>query len=419
MTSGRVSLGRPLHLLVVSNTEAATHIYGADRDWVNLLNAFGPERVRVTWAGIGGTEALRGYLDSRLDVRFVDLGFTPFAELFHDQMYRRRTLVNWAGLARGYVAGLRRPLKLLHEALAADPPDVVVTNTSVVLAGAAYALRRRLPHVWCVKEFLDPQVRACRNYARLIERLSDAVVVPSEAMAEAFGGRGRSVRVLHDGSDLATIRAGVRADRAEVLRSLGLPEDRPVVAQVGAISRAKGQHVTAEAFALLAKEGRGPYSLLFLGVATPRQKEELRAALAGAPAEWRDAVRFAEFGPGDFSLLASADVVAHPSVLPDPYPNAVREALILGKPVVGARAGGIPQLVADGETGLLVTPGDATALAASLQSLLDSPERRARMSEAALRFAAEHLEVHACKRAFDDLLEEVLRRRGAGPRRGG
>ena len=408
MTSGQVSLGRPLHLLVVSNTDVATHIYGADRDWVNLLNALGPERVRVTWAGLSGAEMLRRYLDARLGARFIDLGFTPFAELFHEQMYRRRTLVNWAGIVRAYVAGLRRPLKLLHDALAADPPDVVVTNTSVVLAGAAYALRRRLPHVWCVKEFLDPQVRACRGYARLIERLSDAVVVPSEAMAGAFSGR---VSVLHDGSDLAAIRAGVRADRAQVLQSLGLPADRPVVAQVGAVSRAKGQHITAEAFALLAKEGRGPYSLLFLGVATPRQQEELRAALAGVPAEWQAGIRFAEFGPGDFSLLASADVVAHPSVLPDPYPNAVREALILGKPVVGSHVGGIPQLVADGETGLLVEPGDAPALAASLKSLLDSPERRARMGEAALRFAVEHLEVHACKRAFYDLLVGVLRRR--------
>jgi glycosyltransferase involved in cell wall biosynthesis len=373
---------------------------------VNLLNALGPERVRVTWAGVSGAQTLRRYLDGRLDTRILDLDFYPFDELFHDQMYRRRTLLNWAGIVRAYIKGLRHPLRLLSRALSEDAPDVVISNTSVVLVGAAYALRRRLPHVWCIKEFLDPSVAACRNYAWLIERLSDAVVVPSEAMAKVFSPR---VRVLHDGSDLAAIRAGVHVERAQVLESLGLPVEQTVVAQVGTVSRAKGQHVTAEAFALMAKEGRRPCSLLFLGSVTPEQKDELRAALADAPAEWQACVRFAEFGPGDFSPLAAADVVVHPSVLPDPYPNAVREALILGKPVVGTRAGGIPQLIADGETGLLVEPDNASALAAALESLLDAPERRAQMGEAALRFAAERLDVNVCKQAFYDLLFEVVR----------
>ena len=407
MASGQTLLRRPLHLLVVSNTHLSTHVYGADRDWVNLLNALGPECVRVTWAGVGGAEMLRQYLDERLGARVLDLGFYPFDELFHEQMYRRRTLLNWAGIVRAYVGGLRRPLKLLSRALDGDTPDVVITNTSVVLIGAAYALRHRLPHVWSVKEFLDPTVPACRNFARLIELLSDAVVVPSEAMGKAFSPR---VCVLHDGSDLAAIREGVRVERAMVLESLGLPVEQAVVAQVGGITRAKGQHVTAEAFALLAKEGRRPCSLLFLGSATPEQKNELRAALSRAPAEWQASLRFTEFGPGDFSPLAAADVVVHPSVLPDPYPNAVREALILGKPVVGTRTGGIPQLVADGETGLLIEPDDAAALAAALANLLDAPEQRARMSEAALRFADEHLDVKACKQAFRDLLFEVAGR---------
>jgi glycosyltransferase involved in cell wall biosynthesis len=405
--AGVAAQTRPLHLLIVSNTHDSTHVYGADRDWVNLLNALGPERVRVTWAGVSGAELLRRYLDARLDVRVVNLDFYPFYELLRDHMYRRRTLLNWAGIAKVYLQGLRRPLKQLGDALADDPPDVVVTGTSIVLVGAAYALRRRLPHVWSVKEFLDPAVPACRNYARLIEKLSDAVIVPSEAIAKVFSAR---AHVLPDGSDLVAIRSGVRADRARALESLGLPAGQLVVAQVGTISHLKGQHITAKAFALLAAEGRDPCSLLFLGMAEPEEKNELLAALAGAGAGWRESVRFAEFGPGDYTYLAAADVVVHPSVLPDSYPNAVREAMVLGKPVIGTRVGGIPRLVADGETGLLVEPDDAPALAGALKNLLDSPERRARMGEAALRFAAEKLDVHACKQAFYDILVGALRR---------
>jgi glycosyltransferase involved in cell wall biosynthesis len=405
--AGIAAQTRPLHLLIVSNTHDSSHIYGADRDWVNLLNALGPKRVRVTWAGVSGTELLLRYFDKQLDVRIVNLNFYPFYEFLREHMYRRRTLLNWAGVARVYLKGLRRPLKQLGDVLAADPPDVVVTSTSVVLVGAAYALRRRLPHVWSVKEFLDPTVTACRNYARLIERLSEAVIVPSEAVAEVFSPR---AHVLPDGSDLAAIRAGVRGDRAWVLESLDLPAEQLVVAQVGTISHFKGQHITMKALALMAAEGRDPCSLLFLGRAELEEKERLRAILAGAPTAWRESIRFAEFGPGDYTYLAAADVVVHPSVLPDPYPNAVREAMALSKPVVGTRSGGIPQLVADGETGLLVEPDDAPALVAALKNLLDSPERRARMGEAALHFAAEKLDVHACKHSFYDLLVGVLRR---------
>lgn len=392
----------PLHLLLVSNTESPTYIQGADRDWVNLLSALGPSRVRVTWAGVRGTEALREHLPPAIITRCLDLDFTPFYEFFHATQYRRRTLRNWAGLTLGHGKDTMRAARLLRRALDEDTPDVVVTNTSVVLAGAAYALWARLPHVWCVKEFLDERAPCSRVYARLIELASAEVVVPSGPMAAAFK---RRFRVLRDGNDVAAIRAGVRdRDRARVLRSVGLPAELPVIAQVGALSEAKGQHVTAAAFARLAGEGSPPASLLFLGSSAPGPKERIMEALAVAPAAWRDRVRFAEFVSGDYSLMAAADVIVHPSVIPDPYPNAVREALALGKPVVGSRAGGVSELITDGETGLLVEPGDAISLAAALNGLLNSPAKRSRLGAAAGRSAGKELDIRACAENFYNLL---------------
>lgn len=395
----------PLHLLIISNTHTPVSVSGADRDWINLLNALGPDRVRVTWAGERGTDRLRETLDGRLPPRFVDLESLPFYELFHDAMYRRRSTSRWARIIGSHLKGLRRPLAKLRKALGADRPDVVVTITSASLAGAAYAKLARLPHVWCVKEYLDPEVSACRRFARLIEKLSDAVVVPSEAMAKVFGTH---VKVLPDGSDLLAIRAGAaRASREQVLRSLNLPLEQPVVAQSGALSWAKGQSVTASAWALLAAESASPCSLLFLGPGSPKEQLELLRPLENAPRRWSEWIRFVEFSPGDFSYLAAADIVVHPSVFPDPYPNAVREAMILGKPVVGSRVGGIPELIADGETGLLVQPNNPAELALAVRRLADSATHRTRMGEAARRFAEEHFDIERCKDAFHKLLLEV------------
>ena len=249
--SGQKAEGKPLHLLIVSSTDTSTHIYGADRDWVNLLNALGPERVRVTWAGIHNSEALARYLDPALEIRYLDLAFLPFYELVYDSMYRRRSIRNWAGIIKAQLQSTYRAVKALRPALRGDRPDVVITNTSVVLAGSAYAWAEGLPHIWCVKEFLDPEISDCRKYARLIQKMSDAVVIPSAGIGKVFGGQ---ARVLPDGNDLTAIEdSASNIERSEVLQSLGLPLSQPAVVQIGVLTPAKGQQLTARACARLAR----------------------------------------------------------------------------------------------------------------------------------------------------------------------
>jgi glycosyltransferase involved in cell wall biosynthesis len=89
------------------------------------------------------------------------------------------------------------------------------------------------------------------------------------------------------------------------------------------------------------------------------------------------------FRPDTGAVLAAADVVAVPSTRPDPFPNSALEALAAGRPVVASNAGGLPEMVRDGETGVLVPPGDHRALASALRALADDPDRRARMGASA------------------------------------
>jgi glycosyltransferase involved in cell wall biosynthesis len=72
-----------------------------------------------------------------------------------------------------------------------------------------------------------------------------------------------------------------------------------------------------------------------------------------------------------------------PSNWPDPSPTVVMEAMVAGVPVVATRVGGIPDIVAEGETGLLVPPGDATALSQAMNQLLNDPTLRQQMGAAA------------------------------------
>lgn len=399
---------KPLHLLIVSNTDLTTHISGGDRDWVNLLNALGGDRVRITWLGQRGTELLGPSLAPEIQARFLNIPRPSFYTLFHEEMYRPHSFRMWLGIIKRQVVGLRPGLKSLRRSLREDPPDVVVSSTSVELMGAVYAWTARLPHVWCVKEFLDPSVADSRRFAWLIEKFSHEVIVPSKAMAGAFSER---VHVLNDGSNLEAIRGATGGlTRDDVLNSLDLPTTQPLIAQVGGVCWAKGQHVTAEACAQLASEGLNA-SILFLGACPDDQKEKLRNILSNAPESTQASVRFVQFSSGDFSYLSAADIMVHPSVLPDPYPNAVREALILGKAVIGSKVGGIPELIQNEETGLLVEAGNARQLAGALRRLIVSPEERARLGGGARQFADAKLDINLCKNAFFKLVLALPKKR--------
>jgi len=72
-----------------------------------------------------------------------------------------------------------------------------------------------------------------------------------------------------------------------------------------------------------------------------------------------------------------------PSVIPDALSRVILEAMAAGRPVIGTRVGGTPELIVDGETGLLVERGAPAALAEAIVALLRDPARRARLGAAA------------------------------------
>ena len=79
------------------------------------------------------------------------------------------------------------------------------------------------------------------------------------------------------------------------------------------------------------------------------------------------------------------DVMIHASTDPEPFGRVLLEGMALRKPLVASRGGAVPEIVVDGETGLLFEPGDADDLARALGELVGDPDRRARMGEAGYR----------------------------------
>jgi glycosyltransferase involved in cell wall biosynthesis len=102
-------------------------------------------------------------------------------------------------------------------------------------------------------------------------------------------------------------------------------------------------------------------------------------------------------------ILAASDVVALPSRFGEGCPNAVLEAMAAGKPVVAARSGGTPEVVADGQTGILHPPGDVAGLRAALERLAGDPQLRAHMGKAGWARARERHSVERFVKAYEAL----------------
>ena len=82
------------------------------------------------------------------------------------------------------------------------------------------------------------------------------------------------------------------------------------------------------------------------------------------------------------ALLRAADIVVHSSVYPEPFGRVVVEGMLAGKPVIAANAGGVPEIIINDGTGVLVTPDDSAALAAAIARVIDDPGRAAAIGAA-------------------------------------
>ena len=183
------------------------------------------------------------------------------------------------------------------------------------------------------------------------------------------------VHVIHNGIDAVQYAPDRHRD---VLDRYGIEPDRPSVVFVGRVTRQKGLHVLLRAAELLAPEAQ---LVLCAGQAdTP----ELQETVSGLVAHLRATRSGVVWLPGMLEkaeviqILSHATVFACPSLY-EPLGIVNLEAMACGTAVVASAVGGIPEVVVDGTTGLLVPPDDERALADAINSLIAKPAKAAEL----------------------------------------
>jgi len=189
--------------------------------------------------------------------------------------------------------------------------------------------------------------------------------------ASGLGDSLAELRVIPNGVDTDAYSPG---DRREARAALGLPLDATIVlfsARSAKSSPFKGFATLEEALPLIARAGAAPELLLVaLGEDSPA------TSIDGIP------LRFVPFAEGPETVARyyrAADLYLHPAHAEN-FPLAILEAMSCGVAVIASDTGGIPEIVAEGQTGRLFANGDAAALAAAAAALLADPDGRARLA---------------------------------------
>jgi glycosyltransferase involved in cell wall biosynthesis len=224
----------------------------------------------------------------------------------------------------------------------------------------------------------------------------------ADALREAPDLFANRATVLYDAVDLPGLWSEeIRRTRRS---ALGLPTDRPIVAIAGQVAEVKGIWEFVEAAHLL-RATDACFAVLGDDLRTNgavRKEMEAKVAALGLA----DRFRFLGFRKDAPEIVQAFDIVAVPSRV-EPFGLSSLEAMAAGRPVVASRVGGIPEVVIDRQTGTLVPPGDASALAAAIAPLLKDPLTRDALGREGRRRAETSFSLAVHGRALAQLYDRV------------
>lgn len=283
-------------------------------------------------------------------------------------------------------------------------PDIVHANSSkagvlgrLAAAVAGVPIRIFTVHGWAFA--------ASSGAVSVLYRWADRLMAPLTTLticvAERERTSGLAARTCSE-ERTVVIPNAVDVGAAPLTRHAG---DPPLIVAVGRLAEPKDALTLVRALAAVRER---PFTALLVGDGPDRPSVEAEVRRLGL----QDAVTLTGTRADVPGLLARADVFVLSS-RSEGAPLSILEAMAAGLPVVSSRVGGVPELVAEGETGLLVPPGDPAALAAALGRLVADAGLRRRLGVAGRERAERCFDVRRQRRAHLDCYTRELGRRGA------
>jgi glycosyltransferase involved in cell wall biosynthesis len=265
-------------------------------------------------------------------------------------------------------------------------PDLVHSNTSVMLPSAVAAKLCGIPHVWHIREFYSDFPSFWKIYQRVMAFCSSKIICVSTPVQLQFAEAPRTKTVvLHNGFPAEEF-APVSPERVAAFRKENHLTAPKLAGVIGRLKlKRKGQETFIAAAQQIAQKHPDAQFVLIGSVFPGNEEHEIELRRLAEPLG--DQVRFTGDVEDIKAAYAALDVVVMPSGMPEPFGGVAIEAMAMSRPVIASDIGGSPEQIEDGKTGILFPPEDAGALASALDQLLsDTALARAMGASGRTRF---------------------------------
>ena len=292
--------------------------------------------------------------------------------------------------------------------------DLIHTNSlKADIIGSLAAKMAGIPIVWHVRDRIEPDYLpeiVVRLFRFLSRSLPDFVIANSSATLATLhlNGKRRGTAIA---SGIDPDRMRVVHDGCNVTTSPDSGDDSGPTVQIGLIGRIspwKGQEVFIKAAALVHQ--RHPQARFQIIGAPLFAERDYEVHLHHLCAEYKlervvEFVGFVENVPDRIALL---DIVVHASTTGEPFGQVIIEGMAEQKPVIATDGGGVPEIVQDGITGILVPMGDASRMAEAIDYLLTHPELAAEMGLRGRERVQSHFTIQKTARMVEAVYSDVL-----------
>ena len=310
----------------------------------------------------------------------------------------------------GLNPGVRRPWDLfrIQSYLSATQPQIVHTFLlTASLYGRLAAILAKVPVVIGTEVNIYERKRPHHALAeRLLMSRTNRVVASAESVRDFYvkqvGADAEKVDVIYNAVDWSQLTPSITRD--EMRASMGIPGDAMVVGIIARLTEQKAHRVLFDALA--SNQGLAGVHLVVAGDGELREDLKMQVEAAGLSTR----VHFLGARRDLGNIMAAIDVFAMPSLW-EGLPLSMVLAMGAGLPVVATRIAGIPEVVRDGVSGLLVPPGDAIALGAALARLVNDPELRHSLGATAREFVLPRFGVDEYVRSVTALYDRLLAER--------
>lgn len=291
--------------------------------------------------------------------------------------------------------------------------DIVHSNSP--RTGFLGGLSAKIASVSSVIHVRDIHLSPFSNYfkALILDALSDKIIAVSNATKNAVMQKRTKLefktKVIYNGIDFEKLDKILTKN---IRHELGIGENVPIIGSVGIIHPVKGHDTVIRASAIV-RERFPNLKVLITGGYLLEADRLFEMELRNLVKELNltDCVIFTGFRDDIYDILSIMDVLILASNYPDPLPRILIEASAMRKPIVATKVGGIPEIVEDGISGILIEPSDYKSLAEAVISLLENRPLATEMGLNARKIAESKFSIETHVREIENIYIELIKKK--------